>query len=268
MDYDDPVNKLLNYGSCQKIKGWPDYLKIGLTHEHIPELIRMVTDRNLLWADQESLEVWAPVHAWRALGQLRAEEAIKPLIGLFKGLSDDDWASDELPDVMMLFGEKAIKPLREYLLDSSNKELARATAASCLEKIGNKNSSLKKDCISILAEYLEQSTVDVPTLSGLVIAHLIELEAADSIDVIRKAFNYGNVDLTVAGDLEDVEILLGLREKRETPQPNYFNPEFEKLSSNFDSFKAKKKKIGRNDPCPCGSGKKYKKCCLNKTSPH
>ncbi|MHB8282309.1 MAG: SEC-C metal-binding domain-containing protein [bacterium] len=24
-------------------------------------------------------------------------------------------------------------------------------------------------------------------------------------------------------------------------------------------------KVGRNDPCPCGSGKKYKKCCLSKT---
>lgn len=24
----------------------------------------------------------------------------------------------------------------------------------------------------------------------------------------------------------------------------------------------KKEKVGRNDPCPCGSGKKYKKCCL------
>jgi preprotein translocase subunit SecA len=23
----------------------------------------------------------------------------------------------------------------------------------------------------------------------------------------------------------------------------------------------KKEKVGRNDPCPCGSGKKYKKCC-------
>lgn len=22
-------------------------------------------------------------------------------------------------------------------------------------------------------------------------------------------------------------------------------------------------KIGRNDPCPCGSGRKYKKCCMN-----
>ncbi len=29
-----------------------------------------------------------------------------------------------------------------------------------------------------------------------------------------------------------------------------------------DQFKKEKKvKIGRNDPCPCGSGKKYKKCC-------
>lgn len=29
-----------------------------------------------------------------------------------------------------------------------------------------------------------------------------------------------------------------------------------------DSYSSKK--IGRNDPCPCGSGKKYKKCCLKK----
>ncbi len=25
-------------------------------------------------------------------------------------------------------------------------------------------------------------------------------------------------------------------------------------------------KVGRNDPCPCGSGKKYKKCCLGKSN--
>ena len=23
----------------------------------------------------------------------------------------------------------------------------------------------------------------------------------------------------------------------------------------------KNEKVGRNDPCPCGSGKKYKNCC-------
>jgi hypothetical protein len=25
---------------------------------------------------------------------------------------------------------------------------------------------------------------------------------------------------------------------------------------------ARSAKVGRNDPCPCGSGKKYKNCCL------
>jgi uncharacterized protein YecA (UPF0149 family) len=24
------------------------------------------------------------------------------------------------------------------------------------------------------------------------------------------------------------------------------------------------RQAGRNDPCPCGSGKKYKRCCLGK----
>lgn len=28
--------------------------------------------------------------------------------------------------------------------------------------------------------------------------------------------------------------------------------------------KKEKEKIGRNDPCFCGSGEKYKKCCMEK----
>ena len=36
------------------------------------------------------------------------------------------------------------------------------------------------------------------------------------------------------------------------------------LSRLFDAaFERDGPKVGRNDPCPCGSGKKYKKCCLN-----
>ena len=27
---------------------------------------------------------------------------------------------------------------------------------------------------------------------------------------------------------------------------------------------AKKEMPGRNEPCPCGSGKKFKKCCIEK----
>lgn len=31
-----------------------------------------------------------------------------------------------------------------------------------------------------------------------------------------------------------------------------------------DTYVRENPKIGRNDPCPCGSGRKYKKCCMNK----
>ncbi len=53
----------------------------------------------------------------------------------------------------------------------------------------------------------------------------------------------------------------------------YLLPEWNELLSEFERAAIKKdynksktiikdKKIGRNDPCPCGSGKKYKQCCM------
>ena len=41
-------------------------------------------------------------------------------------------------------------------------------------------------------------------------------------------------------------------------------PEFQQLcDGKTPTLKRVAAKIGRNDPCPCGSGRKYKKCCLN-----
>ena len=47
--------------------------------------------------------------------------------------------------------------------------------------------------------------------------------------------------------------------------PDYFDPD-RKLGweLNYQQPIVKENKTGRNDPCPCGSGKKYKKCCLDK----
>ena len=51
----------------------------------------------------------------------------------------------------------------------------------------------------------------------------------------------------------------------ELPQwDNLLTPERRKelyLEQKKSGTVVKDKKIGRNDPCPCGSGKKYKKCC-------
>lgn len=39
------------------------------------------------------------------------------------------------------------------------------------------------------------------------------------------------------------------------------DPEAQAQPSKGKTVKREGKKVGRNDPCPCGSGKKYKKCC-------
>ncbi len=77
-DYQLPVVQLLTLGMEEKNRwDWPDYLEMGFTEKDIPELIRMALDERLNNADIDSPEVWAPLHAWRTLGQLKAEEEIK-----------------------------------------------------------------------------------------------------------------------------------------------------------------------------------------------
>ena len=95
--YEEPVARLLVLGDVRTERERPDYLGLGLGREHVPELIRMATDPDLNHGDSNSPDVWAPLHACRALGELRAEEAIEPLLLLFDD-EDDDWMLEELPD--------------------------------------------------------------------------------------------------------------------------------------------------------------------------
>jgi hypothetical protein len=102
------------------------------------------------------------------------------------------------------------------------------------------------------------------------------------------------VDESVNGDLEDVQIEFGLKTQREHPRkPNSLTIMGEKLRAQWkaagiplpedvdrDFLGAEDHlpaldmeppaislpyiappKTGRNEPCPCGSGKKFKECC-------
>jgi preprotein translocase subunit SecA len=51
----------------------------------------------------------------------------------------------------------------------------------------------------------------------------------------------------------------GIKQKQVQPkQPMRYN---RGEGSDTNQPVTRGKKVGRNDPCPCGSGKKYKKCC-------
>ena len=220
--YPFPVSKLLTLGDCRHMRSWPDYLELGLAPEHIPDLIRMALDDELHWADGDSVEVWAPVHAWRALGQLGAEAAAEPLTRLLVRVDDfdDDFVAEELPKVFAKIGPSAIPVLADYLADPSYGLWARVAAASGICEIGSQHPDARRDGGDALSKQLEAFAELDPTLNAFLVSYLVKLKAVDAVPLMERAFACGRVDISVGGDWEDVQIELGLLRKRQTPRPN------------------------------------------------
>ncbi len=259
-EYTKPVSSLLTYGSARNIKDWSVYLELGLNEEHIPELIKMVGDEKLNQADGEDNEAWAPIHAWRTLGVLRAMEAIPTLIDQLYQVDEyhNDWIAEDMPKAFAMIGEPAIQALTQYAGNTSRTLFARAAAAFSLSHIGRAHPETRETCIAGIEKALTEYRQNDPVLNGSLVARLLDLKATEAHSTIQKAYQDDRVDPMTCGNMENVEVLLGLREKESTGHSDSHNID------TFPGYKKGKKKIGRNEPCLCGSGKKHKKCCLNK----
>jgi len=217
--YSQPVNMLLSRGDPGRAAQWPDYLAMGLGPEQIPELIRMATDESLNNAPTESPEVWAPLHAWRTLGQMRAEAAVKPLLGLFQRADEqyDDWVLDDLPRAFGEIGSPALEALSAYLAEQNRAFGPRVAAAQSIREIGRRYVESQDACVAALVQQLGKFAANGAPLNGSLVSLLLDMRGVEAAPVIEHAFAAGQVDETVSGDWEDVQIQLGLKNKRDTP---------------------------------------------------
>jgi hypothetical protein len=206
---------LLSYGEREQTipEEWPDYRALGIEGEHIPDLIQMATDEALIEAEVESTEYWAPMHAWRTLGQLRAVEAVEPMLGLFDKLDEDDWAPLELPVVLGMIGPAALPALAAYLADLSHTVSSRISASNSIEEIGEWWPEGRGECIAILAEQLGRFEKSEREMNGYLVSALVLLKAREVAPVIERAFEEGAVDWIE--DWDEVQIGLGLKAAKE-----------------------------------------------------
>ena len=225
--YSPPVEQLLTLGKCGPGRNWQDYTALGLSLDDVPELIRMAGDMKLHTTDSEQPAVWAPIHAMRALGQLRATSVAGPLVDLLPLADelDDDWISEDAPRVFALIGAPAIPPLSAFLENRSEPERARVTAAESLGRIGEEHPNTREECIAVLTTRLMEFRKNGDEVNALLIDSLVDLEAVESAPAIQRAFEAGCVDLEMRGDWEDVQVDLGLKAKREHPRRyGFFGP--------------------------------------------
>ena len=216
--YKPPIDLLFAYGEKDThIKDWPDYLELGFTAEHIPELIRIATDENLYWADSEDEGMWAPIHAWRVLAQLKAEAAIEPLLQLFEW--EGDWVSEEMPLVYAMIGPVSIPALSNYITKKHKRTddpFPRIFAIDSLVKIAEEYPETKQVCTKIFSNQLETYANQHETLNAFLISGLMDLQVMEALPLMEQAFAAHCVDMMVTGDWEDVQIELGLKAERET----------------------------------------------------
>jgi hypothetical protein len=204
--YEPPVSQLLTLGDITMGEKWYDYQRFGFTREHVAALIRMATDRNLHWAEEESQEVWAPLHAWRTLAQLGAIEAIEPLLNQLDELESDDWFQADLAAVMELLGPQALPALTFYLdsITADDRRLGYLVVTESVERIGKKYLEARPQCQALLTRYLERFADNDEGFNGCLIQSLLELRARRALPTIAAAFEAAQVDNWLV-DWEDVQ---------------------------------------------------------------
>jgi hypothetical protein len=240
--YAPPVDQLLSLGDSRYMQEWPDYLRLGLGLEHIPDLIRMATDPALNDAPSERLEVWAPAHAWRVLAQLHAIEAAEPLTLLFRRIHEnhDDFVGEDLPRAFGVLGPGAILALIAYLANGTNHLSARAAAAHSLKEIGILHPDAHEMCVAALAQQLGRFADQDPALNGFLVGYLLDLKGVEALDVMQRAFDAGAVEEAIAGDWEDAQIELGLKAKRDRPrQPSALQLQLREAVARLDEAQAR-----------------------------
>jgi hypothetical protein len=268
VDKQSIIKALAPLGEPKDNKPWRDYSGYGLTAADASTLVALVADNRFL--ESEGADYWVPLHSWRALQHLMPA-GLHELIGIFDVLAEDDWAIDEVPQVIAAAQHTAIEPLVAYVMDVRNDTFAIPLALASLTEIGLRHKPLRQRVIEGLVYCLQHTGAQDYGLNGLIVGELVSLKATNAMESIRVMFAHELVDWTVCGDLEDVELGMGLRTERATPRPNYqqqqvdddaFEDDDEGDEPLVEQVIRTEPKIGRNDPCPCGSGKKYKKCCM------
>ena len=144
---------------------------------------------------------------------------------------------------------------------------------------------LTEETIRIYDEKIErykQEGVDFTEIERMVLLRNIDtkwIDHIDSMDQLKKGISlrgYGNVDpvieykkegyemfedLTASIQDDTITLLLKAELQRVRPIEQEKRPDLQTNQTSAPIPKKAKQEIGRNDPCPCGSGIKYKNCC-------
>lgn len=256
---------------------------MGIDESDTEQLLKLANDMDIYRyvydeSDKEAKEFFGVIHAWRALSELAVPEGKAFFQKFIVELDDplfDDWMLTEFRRLMVPYRYGMFEESVEVIKDLSINKWVRLEYLELVRDMLAHGEVPVVDVNSLLTEIF--ATSKSPVINAFAIGICTDNQLTEHYEAIAKCYENDLVDIDHWGDLEDVEIKFGMKTERENPRKlTELQEQWQKAIADIDVFLEeddepalathvkKQPKIGRNDPCPCGSGKKYKKCCMNK----
>jgi SEC-C motif/Protein of unknown function (DUF1186) len=267
-------------------KGLPE--EIVRRGDESAQLLAAIVADDAVWAEESEPRSWLPIHAIHLLGAIGSDRAGAAIIEVLVKRDLGDWLTESMPMLLANAGPATVPGLTAVLLDPAQDTWVRSTAGQALYTLASRNPELRPEVTSLLARIVadDPDTLLASLLVGEV-AHIDDPAAAAAID---RAFAEDRMDPTCVlprhiDEIRREEAPWQIEWSASQPPLDHFHHKLGQLKSYEQGGREHERKlaqrlrniavppppgtyvretpkVGRNDPCPCGSGKKYKKCCL------
>jgi tetratricopeptide (TPR) repeat protein len=264
----------------------------------LEKLLQDGIERFLFFEEKELFESLPsfPLHAICFLGELKAEKSLPAVLNFLSQHPDllDFWFGDHLNETIWqpVYRLSVNQPelLKEFCLKPGVDPFAKTVASETLAQIAFHNPArsseialIFKDILQVFVKVTVKDNIIDSEFLGLCIADILDCGFKELLPEIKTLYAKGYFNDEVNGPIEEIvdifdepgdptyrrnlEDIYGLYDNINQNWVEYAEDPDEDWDDALWGVKNSPVtvvKIGRNDPCPCGSGKKYKKCCIDK----
>lgn len=269
--------------------------KEEVTEELLLELEKVANDIERYHKDQT---YFLPLYAMFLLAEFREKRAFPIIIKLItndqKAVDDllGDLITGDLKKILASTFDGNIDYLYDIITNLKLNEYVRGAAFHALEILNKYNIITNEEIVEMIDKMLKAELKDDDSIViSDIVVYISENQIYDKVELVRNLYNENRVNIQMIGDydqfIDDIYGKINYHSDKNMIEDTIkslswwacfnknnddnYNDIAEKMK-NFIKNEMKKEKqeltktkeLGRNDLCYCGSGKKYKKCCMNK----
>ena len=223
----------------------------------VAKLIELLQDEEASFEDSPG-NGWPPIHAVDLLVDLKAEEAIEPLLEVLEASSIDDIIYSRIAIRLPKLGAPVLEPALRLMDEVIDGDVFDALC-SVISELGIRDERI----FELLCDHFETDEA----LGAICFAEYGDERA---LPLLKEAIEEFEPNWESEFGMMDLNEFEEAYKRIAGALPTELTEHISELRAEWDSHVAKQTvlaapvvsdRIGRNEPCPCGSGKKYKKCC-------